>query len=198
MARRTKAAKAQKEKQKKDYSIIAPPMFNNKNVGEILGSSKENLLNRVVSISLNELEEVKADPLSLYTTVKLRVIDVGEGTVKTDFIGHEIAFSYLRSLMRKYRSVIHEVIDVNTKDGGKIRLKLVIITAKKVSRIVKKNLRKAAIQFCLNTAKEKTRDEIIKSILSNQFSKEMGKELNKINPISHVLVRKTEQNIIAS
>jgi len=195
MARRTRAAKAEKLKQKREYKIIAPALFNNKEVGEIIGTTKESLLNRVIKVSLADVEDVKTD-LAFYTTVKLRVIDVGEGVVKTEFIGHEIAFSYLRSLARKHRSVIHQVTDVNTKDGHKLRVKLVIITLRKVSAIVKRNLRKAALENAEKMAKEKTRDELIKYILLNQFAKDLGKELNKINPVSHVLVKKTEQKIV--
>ncbi|MEM4295927.1 MAG: hypothetical protein QXS91_03925 [Candidatus Anstonellales archaeon] len=197
MARRTRAAKAEKGKQKTEYAIIAPALFNNKQVGELIGR-KDTVINRIIKVALNELEDIKASPLSLYTTVLLRVIELGQGTVKTEFIGHEVAQSYLRSLARKHRSVIHEVIDVNTNDGQKIRLKIVIITLRKVSEVVKKNLRKAAKAFVLKAASSKTREELIKSILLDTFAKDLGRELNKINPVSHVIVRKSEQKIIAA
>jgi small subunit ribosomal protein S3Ae len=195
MVRRTKTAKGQKKKIKKLFKVIAPSAFGKKEVCEIRGSEKD-VINRIIRMPLNELDNTASDQLSLYTSVKLRVVEQGKDDVKTEFAGHEIAMSYLRTLTRKGRSVIHEVINVKTKDGKDMILKFLVVTVKKVSKIVKKNLRKELIKLALDYAANNNFDDLVKNMINGSLSKEIGKELNKINPIMHLLVKKSEYKVL--
>ena len=193
MARRKKGSKrVEKAKQKKTYRIVAPQMFESKVIGETIATKPENVLLRVVPVALSDLQEGKVDPSTLYTTVKLRVVSVGEDTVNTDFAGHTTAFSYLRSLARRRRSVLHDVIDVTTKDGKRLRLKTMLVTFRKVSSVVRRNLRHALVEEVTKKAAKMNYADLIKDVLYGKFSKDVAKEVNKITPVTHLLVKKSE------
>ena len=193
MARRKKGAgRQEKTKQKRTYKIVAPVEFESKVVGETLASKPDHLLNRIVPVSLAEIQDAKVGPAALYTTVKLRITSYGEDTAHTEFAGHETAFSYLRSLARRRRSVLHDVIDVATKDGKKLRIKTLTVTFRKVSSVMKRNIRHALYDAVVKRAASMNYSALIKDMLLGKFSKEVAKELNKITPISNFVLKKSE------
>ncbi|RME79446.1 MAG: hypothetical protein D6769_02360 [Methanobacteriota archaeon] len=193
MARRKKGTKkVDKSKQRKTYNIVAPSLFGNKVVGELLSSKSENLLMRIIPLSLVELQDGKLDPSSLYTTVKLRVVSVGEDNANTSFAGHDTAFSYLRSLARRRKSVIHEVVDVSTKDNKRIRFKTMLVTFRKVSSVLKKNVRAALVENIKKKASTLNKEDLLREVLLGKFAKEVAKEVNKITPVTHLVIRKSE------
>ncbi|MFN4150218.1 MAG: hypothetical protein ACK4IX_04690, partial [Candidatus Sericytochromatia bacterium] len=72
---------------------------------------------------------------------KLRAVAVNGNTISTAFIGHELLPSYVKSLIRRRRSLIQNVDDVVCADNKKMRLKSVCITQHKVSEQKKKQVK---------------------------------------------------------
>lgn len=191
MARRRRKDDVNKWKLKRWYEVVAPSLFEEKVMGEIISSDPNNLINRIVPIPLSEVISTKK-PEALYSTLHFRVKDVKNDKAYTDIIGMEMAFSYLRSLARRRRTVIHEVIDITTKDGKTVRLKFLVVTLKKVSSTVKKNLRKALNEKVRDLTQSKSYYELVNSIVNGSLSSELAKHLNVINPVGVVLVKKFE------
>jgi small subunit ribosomal protein S3Ae len=187
--KKTKAV--DKWKTKEWYDILAPASFDNKKVGELISSDPVNISNRIVPIALVEITG-KMKPESLYTKVLFRITDVKDKNANTEVIGMSLAFSYLRALARRRKSVIHEVIDINTKDAKKVRIKVMLVTSDKVSNVVKKNLRKELVSLVSAEASKKQYYELIKDIIEDRFIPDIGRKLNKINPIDHLVIKKLE------
>ncbi len=194
MASRKKSAKkvVDKWKLKRTYKVMAPKELGGKDVGEIISSNPDNLFNRVISLSYVDLYGRDVGSLGYYITLKLRVVDVGEDRVMTELVGHTTAFSYLRSIARRRRSVLHDSFKVTTKDGKVVWVKPVVVTFRKVSAIMKKNVRKTLQDEIKARAAKYNYYDLMKKILDGSFATDIAKELNKITPISHLLIKKTE------
>ncbi len=190
MARRRKKV-IDKWKLKKWYSVIAPKEFDGKQLAEIIASEPSKLINRVVNVPLSDISG-KMSRYNLYTNVKLRVKDVSGSEARADIIGHYMSFAYIKSLARRRRSVIHEVVDVKTKDGREIRLKLILVTKDKVSAIVKKNLRKALREQTIESSKKRNYYDLLKAIFDRKINEEIYKATNIINPVESIEVKKSE------
>jgi len=178
-----------KWKTKTWYTVIAPDMFENKEIGQIPADDDSKLLNRIVRVSLSDLT---GDMTQAYTTILFRVNDVKGKTAYTKLVGHELSSSYLRSLVRRKRDVIHDVIDVQTKDGVGLRVKTSIYTAKKASSPAKTAVRNAARAEVIARAKEMDFAALEQEIVFGKFSSRIYKVVKKILPIKRVEVRKTE------
>ncbi len=180
-----------KWKLKKWYSVLAPEAFERKELAQIISSNPSNLINRVVNIPLSDLTG-KMNRYALYTNVRLRVVDVKGEKAYSEMIGHYMSFAYLKSLARRRRSVIHEVVDVTTKDGRQVRLKLLLVTKAKVSAVVKKNLRKALVEQVIKSASSRNYYDLLKAIFDRRVANEIFKATNIINPVESIEVKKSE------
>lgn len=160
-------------------------------VGEVLSSDPKNLINRVLRIPLSDLTG-STDPSSLYSNVKLRVYKVGSKNVSTRIIGHEVAMSYLKALARRRRTVMHHVVDVETKDNVKIRVKVMLVTQSKVSSTLRASLRRRLHELLLELPKKRYYYEFMKEILGGDLARSLFSELNKVTPLEHFEIKKSE------
>ncbi|VVC72129.1 30S ribosomal protein S3Ae [uncultured archaeon] len=184
-----KARVIDKWKMKKWYAVIAPDMFESREIGQLPADDDSKIMNRLVRISLGD---VTGDLSQAYTLLLFRVIEVKGKSAYTKLVGHELSPSYLRSLVRRKRDIINEVVDVVTKDGVSIRVKMSIYTARKASSPAKTAVRNAAHAEMIARAKEMTFPTYEQEIVFGKFSSRIYKAIKKILPIKRVEVRKTE------
>ena len=191
MPKKAVRKKLDKWKLKKWYEVYAPEYLNSKYLGDIISGNPENLMNRILEIPVVNVTEVMK-PEMIYSNLWFRVKHVDAAKVLTEVVGYNVAFSYLRSLARRRRSVIHHVVDVETKDDKKVRVKAMLVTQKKVSSTVKRNLRKAFEKSIVDNVRKRTYPEFVKAVIDGQLNAELFREINKINPVGHILVKKFE------
>ena len=180
-----------KWKAKSLYTVYAPEMFDRKEIGEIVGTEKT-IPGRVVIVGLNE---ITGNLTHSYTNLKLKVTSVRGLSAYTSFVGHELQRSYLRTLVRRRRSIVEDVYDVVTKDGVKVRVKTNIYTAVKASESARKALRKGAREEIEKRAKELNFDAFIQEIVFGKLSTKLYGKLRKILPLRRVEIRKTEVKV---
>ncbi len=193
MAGKKKTKVVDKWKLKKWYSVTAPALFENRELCEILSSDEKNLINRIIKRSLAELGIGTASQLSMFTYLNFRIIDVKGTTASTSLIGHEISSSYLKTFARRGKSLIHEVLDVKTKDGVEVRVKLIVVTDSKVSENTKRNIRAAVKEETKKIAESMKFDEFMGELIYGKFSSKLFNRLKQITKIKRVEVRKSEK-----
>jgi len=98
----------------------------NKTSGNKLASDA--LKGRVFQISLGDLNN---DEELSYKTIHLIAEDVVGEEVLCNFHGMTFASHKLKSLIRKWRTLIEAVVDINTSDGYKVRLFVIGFTKKR-------------------------------------------------------------------
>jgi len=176
-------------KSKNWYTVLAPPMFESKEIGQIPATEDSHLINRVVKTSLADLT---GDMSQSYVNLQLRIHEVKGKTAYTKLIGHEISAGYLRTLIRRRRNVVYEVVDAKTKDGVEIRIKLSIFTARRISSPLKTALRNSAKQEVALRVKEMDFQQIAQEMIFGKFSATIFNRLKKLCPVKRIEVRKTE------
>src|ERR1700733_3879419 len=93
---------ADKWKLKQWYSVYAPKVFNDALIGEMPGNDEKAVLGRKIVVGLDSLTK---NPSNAYTTVELKVTDVNGNAAHTKLVSISQLYSYIRSLVRRYRSV---------------------------------------------------------------------------------------------
>ena len=140
---------------------------------------------------LGTLEELNNKTIKIDLTRKFR----GKGLVITFKIFNkedkligipnkiELVSSYIQQTMRKRSDYVEDSFKAQCADI-RVIVKPFLITRKRVSRAVRKNLRNTAREFLLGYLKEKDYNEICNELLDNTLQKTMFPKLKKIYPLS--------------
>ncbi len=182
-------ARADKWKLKSWYSVIAPKIFEEKKVGDIVGIDDESVLNRKI---VTNLGSITGQLPHGYTIVKLRINEVKGKTAYTKLIGHELLRSYLRTLARRRMSLIDDVVKVSTKDGVDVVVKYAIITQNKVSGANRAAIRRIAKELVVDKGAKEDFVSFMQLMLFRKLSSQIYNKVKEILPIKRVEVIKSE------
>merc|ERR1711970_1300047 len=209
--RLTKGKKGSKKKiidpfaSKDWYEVKAPSMFSNPVCGKTLCTrgkgtkiASDGLKGRICEISLGDLNKNEDDA---YRKMKLRVEDVRDKQVLCGFWGMDFTTDKLRSLVRKWQSLIEANVDVKTVDGYVLRCFCIGFTKKRPYQIRKtsyaqsaqiRSIRKKMVEIMTN---EVSKVELMKSVekfIPELIGKDIMKACEGIYPLQNVYIRKVK------
>ncbi|KAG5219288.1 40S ribosomal protein [Salix suchowensis] len=173
---------------KKDwYDIKAPSIFSVKNVGKTLVTrtqgtkiASEGLKHRVFEVSLADLQ---GDEDNAYRKIRLRAEDVQGRNVLTNFWGMNFTTDKLRSLVRKWQTLIEAHVDVKTTDNYTLRMFCIGFT-----KSIRRKMRE------IMTAQSTSCDlkELVRKFIPESIGKEIEKATSSIYPLQNVFIRKVK------
>jgi len=193
MAGKKKTKVVDKWKAKKWYSVVAPPVFEGRQLCEIISSDEKNLVNRIIKRSLADIGMSSSSQLSMFTNLKFRVTDIKGTTANTALIGHEVLGSYIKTFARRGKSLIHGALDIKTKDDVEVRIKMIAVTDARVSENTRRNLRTAIEEEIRRISSALTYDELMQELIYGRFSSKIFNRLKQITKMRRVEVRKSEK-----
>jgi small subunit ribosomal protein S3Ae len=178
-----------KWKLKKWFSVYAPKTLNGALVGEMPANDEKSAVGRNIIVSLDTLTH---NPSHAYTNISLKVTEVKGEAAQTRLMGFELLSSYIRSFVRRYRSISTAVIPATSKDGTSMVVKLIAVTRQRTAATKTRSIRHDMSSFTNLFFKENNSDSIVAAMLEGKFQAEMGAKLGHIAGISKVEVRKLE------
>lgn len=190
-ARSRQAARKLKDrwKSKNWYNIQAPASFDNVTVAETLTDDPNKLIDRVTEVSLQDLtNDFRRSHIKLY----FKVNKVEDNNAQTHFVGHTLTSDYLRRLIRRRRSKIDSFVDVNTRDGAKIRVKPFATTDKRIQSSQKHMIREKMNSTISKLAKTSTLSEFVNKIVDGSLGRDIYKDCKTLYPVKRVEIFKTE------
>jgi len=123
------------------YDVRAPVQFTQRNVAKTPVSktvgtkiASDSLKGRVFTVSLADLQK---DEDQAHRKMKLIVEDVQGTKCLTQFHGMDLTTDKLRSLVRKWQSMIEAHVDVKTTDGYFLRMFAIGFTARRPNQVRK-------------------------------------------------------------
>jgi len=174
---------------KKWFTVRAPKEFNDANVGEMPANDEKAAVGRNIVVSLDMLTH---NPSHAYTNVTLKVTGISGEAAQTKLVKMEILSSYLRSFVRRYRSVSSAVVPVSTRDGTNIVVKLIAITRARTAHTKIVGIRKEMVDFTRGYFRENDVGPIVGSIIDGKFQDALTAKLKHIVDLNKVEVRKLE------
>ncbi len=178
-----------KWKTKSWYTVYAPEIFEGKEIGKVPATEDKILLNRIIRIGL---ADITGDFSQTNITVRFRIDTVKGKAAQTKLIGHELSRGYLKTLVRRGRSVLNVVQDVLTKDEIPLRIKTAIFTARRTSTPAAKEIRRQVRDEVAARTKSATFQQLEQEIIFGKFSSKVFSKVKKIAPMRRVEIRKTE------
>lgn len=176
-------------KKKEWYVIVAPKMFEEKEVGATPADKEEKLLNRVIEVPLRE---ITGNIQHQFIKLLFRVVEVKAKKAYTDFDGFALVREYLKRNVRRRRSLISTIQTMTTKDGKKIQVTAHIFTARKVKASQKRELRQKMAEVLVKTASERNFEDIIQQLVFGAVSAEIFKNVKTLAQVKRVELEKCE------
>jgi len=95
---------------------------------------------------------------------------------------------FIRRMMRKSVSYVEDSFTLECLDVF-LRMKIFLITRKKVTRAVRKALREEARKYLQDYGKDKSKNDIFMDIINNRIQKSLSLKLKKIYPLALCEIR---------
>jgi small subunit ribosomal protein S3Ae len=189
-AERTAAKKVRdKWKAKIWYTIVTPETFSSKEIGETPAETPEQLLGRVTETTLYDITgNIKKSYVKLFFK-----IDKIEGTrAITSFIGHDTLPDYTRRLVRRRKSRIDIIFPVSTNDGFSIRIKITLVSDKRINSSLKTAIRNRVREILKDFSSKNTYSEFVKYMISDAIVTDIENGIKPIYPIRKIEIRKSD------
>jgi len=180
---------AKKIKGKDWFTILAPKIFQENPLGETPGDDVKKVVGRTVEAPLVMITN---DMSKYYLKAKMKIVRVDGLKAYTELAGLECLRDYIARMIRHRVTRIDTVQRLETKDGRKVAVKSIIVTNKRVTRGVEKELRKFVEDIIAKSVKESTIDEFVSKILKDSIKQKILKEGSKIYPLRFFEIRKLE------
>ncbi|ORX74729.1 hypothetical protein DL89DRAFT_320180 [Linderina pennispora] len=173
------------------YDLRAPTVFETRVVGKTLVNRTQGTKNavdylkgRVVEASLGDLNK---DEEQAYRKFKLRVDEVHGKNCLTSFHSMSITTDKLRSLVKKWQSLIEAHVDVKTTDGYLVRL-FKKTTYAQTAQI--RAIRKKMFEIMTKEATSGSMKELVQKFIPESIGREIEKACQNIYPLQNVYVSK--------
>ncbi|HLD83631.1 MAG TPA: hypothetical protein VI979_02140 [archaeon] len=171
------------------YDIVTPKAFGETIVGETLAVDPKFLTGRTLSASFAELSN---DFGKYYVKVIFQIEGTEGQKAKTKFIGHECMRERLYRMVQRGSKKVEAIQDVQTKDGGALRVKSVIIIRTKAGTSIKNATRNRMKELVDAVAKETDTEKFVAMMLSGELQAMLRQECKKLTPVVNVEIRKSE------
>ena len=181
---RTVAAKRDKWSFKKWYVVYAPQYLNGVPIGEVPASEPQKLINRTIEVTLFDITR---DLSHLPIKLKFQINRVESNRAYVRFKQLELSRDYVRSLIRRGTSKVTAVMDVETRDGWRLRITVLAVTAHRAKTSQKRAIRRAVVEAMKGYIAEADIATLIRDSAFGKLAAELFTAAKKIYPL-----RKTE------
>jgi ribosomal protein S3AE len=176
-------------KLKRWFSVYAAKPFNDVLIGEIPAKDEKNALGRQIKVGLNVLTN---NPQNSYMNLFFKITDVQGDKAQTTLVKMELLFSYIRTLVRKYRSVSLAVVKGKSNDNLAIIIKPIVVTAHRETHTRIRGIRKEMSEMLASYIRENDSETIVKSIIEGKLQHDLFAKLRHIAPLGKIEIKRLD------
>ena len=157
-----------------------------------LESANDALKGRIFEVSLADLQN---DEEHAFRKIKLRVDEVQGKNCLTNFSGMDFTSDKLRSLVRKWQTLIEAHADVKTTDGYLLRIFVIAFTKRRQNQVKKttyaqssqiRQIRKRMTDIMSKEATSGTLKDFVQKLIPEVIGREIEKACHSIYPLQNV------------
>ncbi|EMC96880.1 hypothetical protein BAUCODRAFT_32626 [Baudoinia panamericana UAMH 10762] len=187
------------------FNLKAPSTFNIRDVGKTLVNRTTGLKNandalkgRIFEVSLADLQK---DEDHAHRKVKLRIDEVQGKNCLTNFHGLDFTSDRIRSLVRKWQTLIEANVVVKTTDDYLLRLFAIAFTKRRPNQVRKttyarssqvRAIRKKMMDIMQREAQACSLSQLTTKLIPEVIGREIEKSTQGIYPLQNVHVRKVK------
>jgi len=188
------------------YHIRAPAPFQNSLAGRTCVNkssgkklARDNLIGRVFEFSLADLN--KNSESQSFRVIRLIVDHVEGNQCYTNFYGLRFTSDKLKSLIRKWQTLIEGSVDVKTSDGFTVRLFCIAFTKRRQNQVKKtsyaqssqvKQIRAKMVDIMKRESANCDLKQLFEKLIVDIVGQQIEKECQGIYPLQNVFIRKAK------
>jgi small subunit ribosomal protein S3Ae len=169
-----------KPKTKKWIEITGPKIFNEVPIGQTAYLDAKNLKGRKVKVNLSNLI---GDFSKQHINLGFKIKDVVDEKAITEVESFKIQKQYIVRRVRRGSSKIESINDIKLKDGAKVRIKSVCITAFASQTQQKKGLQAKLSENVEKLCAEYNFEALVLALCSDKIKNSVHSKLNKTYPV---------------
>jgi len=186
------------------YDVKAPAMYSNRNIGKTLVNrtqgtkiASDGLKGRVFEVSQADLQSGE----DAFRKFKLICEEVQGKNCLTNFHGMDLTTDKLRSMVKKWQTLIEASVDVRTTDGYVLRLFCIGFTKKAHNQVKKtcyarhaqvRAIRRKMVDTMSREVSSCDLKEVVNKLIPESIGKDIEKNCNSIHPLHDVHIRKVK------
>ncbi len=174
-----------KWKKKKWFKIFSSPEFEKREIGETVAEKPKSLEGRVIRVNLGDLTGQRK---KRHISIVFAVADIQGSNASTRVVGHNLIPSFMGRLVRRHNSKMEVTQYVDSKDMGKLKIKTVAISARKLAKSQETVIRKRINEFMAGEARRTPFGELVQEFAFGNTATKLYKEINVIAPIKRIEV----------
>ncbi|KAI9298798.1 putative S-phase-specific ribosomal protein cyc07 [Neoconidiobolus thromboides FSU 785] len=187
------------------YDVKAPSIFKFRNVGKTLVNRSQGMKNandslkgRVFEVSVGDLNKEEENA---FRKIKLRCEEVNGKNLLTTFHGMDFTSDKIRSLVKKWQTLIEAFVDVKTTDGYLVRLFAIAFTKRRTNQVKKttyaqasqvRSIRKKMFEIMTQEASSCDIKSLFQKFAPESIGLAITKACEPIFPLQNVYVRKAK------
>lgn len=161
--------------------IHASSEFNNVKIGESYVVEKAKVVGKPITVNLMSLT---MDPKKQNISISFVVDHFKDEAAQCRVVGYTMSPVSLKKVVRRNRSKIADSFVVKTKDGKDVRIKPLMVTRSKASKLTQTEIRKQARAFIAVSLKKMTYSQFITDVVQRKFQRKLQDLLKKVHPLS--------------
>jgi len=175
-----------KAKKKKWYSLVSPDFLGHKTVAELLSEDISKLVGQKVTLNLMQ---VTKDFHHQDSNVMFKIVGTSGQTLKSKFIRFSTSLSSIKRNARRRRDRIDMRTEFVTKDDISVYLKVVLITQRNTTRLIRSEIQKVVLAYLKEISKNKNFTVIANDIIRNRLQRDLVPKVKKIYPVKSIIIR---------
>jgi len=183
-----KAKSVDKWKKKLWYTIVAPPEFDRKIIGETVAEKPKNIIGRTIFVDLGQLSGQRQ---KRHISVLFKVEKVEGNNASTIALGHEIGHGFLNRLVRRRMSKVETTQAIKTSDEKTVKVKSLALSVRKLSRKQEAAVRKKMVEIIEKGSEKKPFSQLSQEMIFGVTASKLFKQLSKIAPLKRVEITKS-------
>jgi len=203
-AKKKSAKKVDPFSRKEWYNVRSPAMFKLREIGKTLVNrsianklASDSLKGRVFECSLADLQKDEV----CCRKFKLVAEDVQGKNLLTNFHGMSLTTDKLRSMIKKWQTLIQAHVDVRTTDGYLLRFFVIGFTKKSTNQLKKtcyakrtqvKKIRRIMRAYIIRKVRQSDLKSVVSELIPDAFAHTIEKKCAKVYPLHDVMVRKVK------
>ncbi len=173
------------------YKVTAPKLFNSQVIGELYVENPSKAVGKRVPVNLTELTR---DMRQQNINVFFEVNKVSGSKLYTEFVGFEMVPSSLKRMVRRGKRKVDYSFKAETKEGYKLRIKVIMVTIKLTNLSALSGLRKECEKNMKTMLKKMSYDQFVGDLVNHRIQSKLRKMLSKIYPLKMCEIR--EMNVL--
>ena len=169
-----------KWKKKKEYTIMAPKLVGNVEIGHTVSDKDEKVIGRVTKANLgqltNQFQKKKYD-------VYFRVNNIQASNAYTEMFALEMKGNFSRRLIGRRCNKLDIVQFLDTKDGQRLKVKSLCVTRRKVEKIKVKDISKELRKQIAMIVSKNSSDDVFDLVMNKDIEKDL---ISKVKNIAEI------------